>query len=72
MPKQNLPWKVSTAKRLIGVAQKKGLIIGGLEVGPDGTVRIHTADSAATAGVTGLPANEWDEVLPSGKIAEIS
>ena len=42
MAKQNLPWKVSTAKRLIGVAQKKGLIIGSVEVEPDGTVRVLT------------------------------
>ena len=59
MPQNPFPLKVSAAKRLIGAVQKKGLVVGSVSVGPDGTISIHTADSATTAN----HANPWDEVL---------
>jgi hypothetical protein len=43
MPKENLQWKASEAKRLIGAVQKKGLRVKSVAAAPDGTLTISIA-----------------------------
>jgi hypothetical protein len=47
-------------KRAISVVQQAGLAVRGIEIAGDGTIRIHTTDSAVAAVAQGNP---WDEVL---------
>ena len=61
MPQKQFPFKVSTAKRLIGAVQRKGLAVGSVEVRPDGTIRVLAAPPGQAApSEIDRDTNEWD------------
>jgi hypothetical protein len=43
MPRNQFPFKVSTAKRLIGAVQRKGLTVKSVMAAPDGTLTVSIA-----------------------------
>jgi hypothetical protein len=52
-------WKFAPCevKRAISVVREAGLGVSEVEIAPDGSIHIHTTDSATTVAA----ANEWDE-----------
>jgi hypothetical protein len=72
MPKQNLQWKVSDAKRLLRAVQKAGFANRRMALSkrPDGTLTIEVAAPSPSELSKDLSrdlddiTNEWDKVKP--------
>jgi hypothetical protein len=64
MPQKGFPFKVSTAKRLIGAVQGKGLTVKSVMAAPDGTLTISIlseVSSEADRQIDDIVENEWDD-----------
>ena len=58
MPKSNLQFKERSARRAIRAACKEGLIVGAVEIAPDGTIRVLTGPGQQIEPASDL--NEWE------------
>jgi|SRR6516162_1934961 hypothetical protein len=64
MPQKRFPFKVSTAKRLIGAVQGKGLTVKSVMAAPDGTLTISILSEVspeADRQIDDIVENEWDD-----------
>ena len=59
MPRNQFPFKVSTAKRLIGAVQRKGLTVKSVMAAPDGTLTISIASRAGESHDTSSELDKW-------------